>query len=124
MQLLRFGEDFELDPGAYQLRRSGQALKLERIPLEILLLLTQRQGQLVTREQIVARIWGESASLDADNSINGVEVGALPPNPCDDLLPCDELSLVLGEEQQDLEGDALQLESLTGAIRKIRQVLK
>ncbi len=71
MQLLRFGEDFELDPGAYQLRRSGQALKLERIPLEILLLLTQHQGQLVTREQIVARIWGESAYLDADNSING-----------------------------------------------------
>src|SRR5713226_7968052 len=71
MQLLRFGEDFELDPGAYQLRRSGQALRLERIPLEILLLLTQHHGQLVTREQIVARIWGESAYLDADNSING-----------------------------------------------------
>src|SRR5258708_423429 len=71
MNPLRFGEDFELDPGAYQLRRSGQAVRLERIPLEILLLLTQHQGQLVTREQIVARIWGESAYLDADNSING-----------------------------------------------------
>lgn len=71
MHSLRFGEDFELDPGAYELRRSGQTLKLERIPMEILLLLTQHQGQLVTREQIVERIWGKNAYLDVDNSING-----------------------------------------------------
>jgi len=68
---LRFGESFELDPGAYQLRRSGQTLRLERIPMEILLLLTQHRGQLVTREQIVERIWGKNANLDVDNSING-----------------------------------------------------
>ncbi len=71
MHSLRFGEDFELDPGAYQLRRSGQTLKLERIPMVILLLLTQHQGQLVTREQIVEGIWGKNAYLDVDNSING-----------------------------------------------------
>jgi len=68
---LQFGESFELDPGAYQLRRSGQTLKLERIPMEILLLLTQHRGQLVTREQIVERIWGKEVYLDVDNSING-----------------------------------------------------
>jgi TolB-like protein/DNA-binding winged helix-turn-helix (wHTH) protein len=71
MQPLGFGEDFELDPGSYQLRRAGQTLKLERIPLEILLLLTERPGQLVTREQIVERIWGKGTHLDADNGING-----------------------------------------------------
>lgn len=71
MPTLRFGEDFELDPGAYQLRRAGQALKLERIPMEILLLFTGHHGQLVTREQIVERIWGKHINLDADNSING-----------------------------------------------------
>jgi len=54
---IRFGEDFELDPGAYKLRRSGRVLKLERIPMEILLLLVERQGEIVTREEIVARIW-------------------------------------------------------------------
>jgi TolB-like protein/DNA-binding winged helix-turn-helix (wHTH) protein/Flp pilus assembly protein TadD len=70
MHSLRFGEHFDLDPGAYQLRRSGQSLKLERIPMEILLLLTEHRGQLVTREQIVERIWGKDANLDADNSIN------------------------------------------------------
>ena len=71
MHRLRFGDSFELDPGAYQLRRSGQTLKLERIPMEILLLLTQRLGELVTREQIVERIWGKDINLDVDNSING-----------------------------------------------------
>ena len=70
-QRLRFGEDFELDPGAYQLSRSGHALKLERIPMEILLLLTERPGELVSREQIVERIWGKGHFLDTDNSING-----------------------------------------------------
>ena len=51
--LIRFGDDFELDPRAYELRRSGQALKLERIPMELLLLLVEQRGQLVSREQIV-----------------------------------------------------------------------
>jgi TolB-like protein/DNA-binding winged helix-turn-helix (wHTH) protein/Flp pilus assembly protein TadD len=69
--LARFGEDFELDTRAYELRRAGQALKLERIPMEILLLLVEQRGRLVTREQIVERVWGKGIFLDADNSING-----------------------------------------------------
>ena len=68
---IRFGEDLELDRSAYQLRRSGRALRLERIPLDILFLLAERPGQLVTREQIAERIWGKHAYLDVDNSING-----------------------------------------------------
>jgi len=68
---IRFGKELELDRSAYQLRRSGRPVKLERIPLEILLLLTERPGQLVSREQIAERIWGKGAFLDVDNSING-----------------------------------------------------
>jgi DNA-binding response OmpR family regulator len=68
---IRFGEDLELDRPAYELRRSGGALKLERIPLDILFLLAERPGQLVTREEIAERIWGKGAHLDVDNSING-----------------------------------------------------
>ncbi|MGH9796339.1 MAG: winged helix-turn-helix domain-containing tetratricopeptide repeat protein [Candidatus Acidiferrales bacterium] len=68
---VRFGEDFELDFRAYQLRRSGRVLKLERIPMEVLLLLVEQPGQLVTREQIVEKVWGEGVFLDTDNSING-----------------------------------------------------
>jgi serine/threonine protein kinase/tetratricopeptide (TPR) repeat protein len=68
--LVRFGGEFELDPSAYELRRSGQPLKLERIPTEVLLLLVEQRGALVTRQQIVDRVWGKDVFLDTDNSIN------------------------------------------------------
>jgi len=67
---LRFEEDFELDLRAYELRRAGRILKLERIPMELLLLLVEKRGQLVTRDQIIERIWGKDVFLDTDNSIN------------------------------------------------------
>jgi TolB-like protein/DNA-binding winged helix-turn-helix (wHTH) protein/Tfp pilus assembly protein PilF len=68
--LIKFGDGFELDLRAYELRRSGQSLKLERIPMELLRLLLEHPGQLVTREQIVERIWGKEVFVDTDNSIN------------------------------------------------------
>src|SRR5438445_8447782 len=68
---IRFGGHFELDVRAYELRRSGRAIKLELIPMEVLLLLAEQNGQLVTREQIAERIWGKEIFLDTDNSING-----------------------------------------------------
>ena len=68
--VVRFGDGLELDRGAYELRRSGRALKLERIPMEILLLLVERPGQLLSREDIIARVWGQDVFLDTDNSIN------------------------------------------------------
>ena len=67
--LVRFDE-FELDLHAYQLRRSGRMLKLERIPMEVLFLLVEQRGQLVTREEIFEKLWGKNVFLDADNAIN------------------------------------------------------
>ncbi|HKV81177.1 MAG TPA: protein kinase [Candidatus Sulfotelmatobacter sp.] len=67
---VKLGDDFELDPRAYELRRGGRSLKLERIPMELLLLLVEQRGQLVTREQIIEKIWGKDVFLDADTSIN------------------------------------------------------
>ncbi len=68
--LVRFGDDLELDRAAYELRRAGLPLKLERIPMEILFLLVERKGQLVSRDDIIARVWGKDVFLDTDNSIN------------------------------------------------------
>jgi predicted ATPase/DNA-binding winged helix-turn-helix (wHTH) protein len=68
---LRFGDDFELNVRAYQLRSAGIPLKLKPVTMELLLLLVERRGDLVTREQIVGRIWGKGVFLDTDNSING-----------------------------------------------------
>jgi len=68
---LNLGEDFEVDLRAYQLRRAGRVLKLEPTPMELLLFLVEHRGELVTRDQIVERIWGKDVFLDTDNSING-----------------------------------------------------
>ncbi len=68
---IRLAEGFELDRAAYELRRSGHVIKIERIPMEILLFLIEQRGQLVTREQIAGRIWGNDVNVDTDNSING-----------------------------------------------------
>lgn len=62
--------DFELDPGAFQLRRAGRPLRLERIPLQLLTFLAERRGRVVTRDEILAAIWGKDVFVDADTSIN------------------------------------------------------
>jgi DNA-binding winged helix-turn-helix (wHTH) protein/tetratricopeptide (TPR) repeat protein len=67
--LVRF-EDFELDLRSYQVRRSGRMLRLERIPMEVLFLLVERQGQLVKREEIIEKLWGKDVFLDTDSAIN------------------------------------------------------
>jgi DNA-binding winged helix-turn-helix (wHTH) protein/tetratricopeptide (TPR) repeat protein len=67
--LFRF-EDFELDQAAYELRRGGQSVRLERIPFELLSLLVERGGQLVRREEIVERIWGKGVFHDTEHGIN------------------------------------------------------
>src|SRR5215469_13579981 len=67
--ICRFGE-FELDRNAYQLRHNRRPLQLERIPLDLLFLLVDRRGELVSRTEIFERIWGKDLFLDTDNAIN------------------------------------------------------
>jgi hypothetical protein len=47
--------NLELDWRAYEPRRSGQPIRLSRIPMELLFLLVERRGELITRDEIVAR---------------------------------------------------------------------
>ena len=68
--IVLFGDEFEVDFRSYQLRRAGRVVKLERIPMELLLLLIEQRGELVSREQIVDKIWGKGVFLDTDASIN------------------------------------------------------
>lgn len=67
--ILRFN-DTELDVGRYEIRRNGRSLRLERLPMELLILLASRQGELVTREEVIERLWGKGVHLDADQGIN------------------------------------------------------
>ncbi len=63
-------EGFVLDRGACELRRGGVVIPLQRIPLELLCLLVERRGQLVTREEILERVWGKGVFVDSETSIN------------------------------------------------------
>jgi len=65
----RFG-DFELDTGRYELRRVGAPVKVEKLPFELLRLLLERGGLLVTREEIAARLWDRTHGLDMEQGIN------------------------------------------------------
>ena len=66
---LRF-RDYQLDPDEFELSRAGHRLRLERKPLELLILLAQNQGQLVKREKIIEKIWGKDFFFDTENGIN------------------------------------------------------
>jgi TolB-like protein/Flp pilus assembly protein TadD len=66
---LKFG-DYELDFDNQELTRRGCSIKLERIPLTLLMLLIDRREQLVTRKEIADKLWGDGVFLDVDNGIN------------------------------------------------------
>jgi len=68
-QTFRFGE-FELDVAAYTLKRRGQPLRLERRPMDLLILLVERHGELVSRTDIVDRLWGAGVFVDAEMGVN------------------------------------------------------
>src|SRR5215218_6852533 len=67
----RFGS-FELDGAAFELRKKGRRIKIERRPMELLMLLVDRHGDLVTRDEIVDRLWGRDVFIEIDTSLNTV----------------------------------------------------
>lgn len=69
MQTYRFGE-FELDLDAQQLRLRGAPVRLERRPLDLLILLVGRHGSLVPREDIIAALWPANVIIDFDSGLN------------------------------------------------------
>jgi TolB-like protein/DNA-binding winged helix-turn-helix (wHTH) protein len=65
----KFG-DFELDSSRFELRRNGLLLKVERIPMELLILLLEKNGQVVSRQEIIERLWGKDVFHDTEHGIN------------------------------------------------------
>lgn len=65
----RFG-DFELDVGAYELRRNGRPVKLGRQPMDLLILLVESRGHLLSRTDIVDRLWGKDVFVDVETGVN------------------------------------------------------
>jgi DNA-binding response OmpR family regulator len=59
-----------IDLSRYQLTVDGRRVKLERQPMELLIFFVQRKDQLVIREDIVDKLWGQHVFVDVDRSIN------------------------------------------------------
>src|SRR5271170_3360858 len=64
--------EFELDLGRYELRRRGRPVKLEKKPMELLIFLVGRREQLVSRKDIVAKLWRSDLFIDAEQNINNI----------------------------------------------------
>ena len=68
-ELLRFGT-FEVDFRAGELRKQGRKIRLQDLPFQFLTVLLERPGQVVTRDELVRRLWSEHAAIDVDNGLN------------------------------------------------------
>jgi TolB-like protein len=66
---LRFGS-FELDLRAGELRKEGVKVKIQEQPVQILAMLLENPGQLVTREELRKRLWPSDTFVDFDHSLN------------------------------------------------------
>ena len=66
---VRFGQ-FLFDFGRFQLFRAGEPVRLEGLPLRLLMYLIDHHGELVTREQIADTLWGKDVFVDVEMGIN------------------------------------------------------
>ena len=64
--------EIELDLGRYELRRQGRRVKLEKKPMELLIFLVGRREQMVSRQEIVAKLWGSDLFIDTEPNINNI----------------------------------------------------
>ena len=68
VQFYRFGA-FEVDPRAGELRRQGRKIKLQKKSLQLLLLLIERAGEVVLRDELCAGLWPADTFVDFDANI-------------------------------------------------------
>ena len=68
-RIVRFGL-FEADLRSGEVRKQGRRLKLQTQPFQILAILLERPGEIVTREELCRRLWPEDTFVDFDHSLN------------------------------------------------------
>ncbi|MGH9253612.1 MAG: winged helix-turn-helix domain-containing tetratricopeptide repeat protein [Vicinamibacterales bacterium] len=67
--LLRFGA-FELDIRSRELHKDGASIRLQEQPFEILRLMLERPGDVVTRDELQRRLWPDGTFVDFEHSLN------------------------------------------------------
>jgi DNA-binding winged helix-turn-helix (wHTH) protein len=68
-KIVKFDE-YAIDFGRFQLLCRDSAVKMEGRPMQLLMLLVQRSGELITREEIADYLWGKDVFVDVEQSIN------------------------------------------------------
>jgi cholera toxin transcriptional activator len=68
-RIARFGL-YELDLSAGELRKNGAKLRLQEQPFQVLALLLERAGNVVTREELRQKLWPADTFVDFDHSLN------------------------------------------------------
>ena len=68
---IRFGV-FDLDLSAHELRKRGVRVKLHKQPFQVLALLLERKGEVVTREELHAKLWPGDSFVDFDHGLGSV----------------------------------------------------
>lgn len=61
---------FDLDVKAGQLRKNGARVRLSQQPLQVLAVLVERPGEVVTREELQQRLWASDVFVDFDHGLN------------------------------------------------------
>jgi DNA-binding winged helix-turn-helix (wHTH) protein len=69
MSRYRFGI-FEFDPGASELRREGVPIRLQAQPAQVLALLLEHAGEIVTRETLQQTVWADGTQVDFERGLN------------------------------------------------------
>src|SRR5580700_11693614 len=68
-RLIRFGI-FEADLTAGELRRGGSRIRLQEQPFQILAMLLERPGEIITREDLRSRLWPGDTFVDFEHGVN------------------------------------------------------
>jgi DNA-binding winged helix-turn-helix (wHTH) protein/tetratricopeptide (TPR) repeat protein len=64
--------EVEVDLGRYELRRFGRRISLEKKPMELLIFLLERREQMVSREEIVKKLWRSDLFIDTEKNVNNI----------------------------------------------------
>src|SRR5580693_7737941 len=64
--------EVEIDLGRYELRRFGRRISLEKKPMELLIFLLERREQMVSREEIVKKLWRSDLFIDTEKNVNNI----------------------------------------------------
>src|SRR5260370_11074590 len=67
---LRRFDQFELDLRTAEIYKEGKRIKLQDQPCQVLVLLTERPGELVTREELQKKLWPNETFVDFDHCVN------------------------------------------------------